>query len=77
MKARPSGYRGPGGNLTIRLLTSLDGLGINVDTGRITDLMLAELAEAPQPFNGAAVNGRPAQSRSFPLTGGASPTTTT
>ncbi len=47
MKARPTGYHGPGGNLTIRLLTSLDGLDINIDTGRITHLMLAELAESP------------------------------
>src|SRR5260370_36745865 len=47
MKARPTGYHGPGGNLTTRLLPSLDGLDINIDTGRITHLMLAELAESP------------------------------
>ena len=59
MKARPSGYQGPGGNLTIRLLTSLNGLGINIDTGRITDLMLAELTESPTVHRGRGGEGSP------------------
>jgi predicted NAD/FAD-dependent oxidoreductase len=59
MKARPTGYQGPGGNLTIRLLTSLDELGINTDTGRITHLMLAELAESPTVHRGNGGKGSP------------------
>jgi hypothetical protein len=62
VKARPTGYRGPGGNLTIRLLTSLEGLGINTDTGRITDLVLAELAESPTVHR-ATAGERPIKKR--------------
>ena len=47
LKARPAGYRGPGGNLTMKLLHSVDRLDINTDTGRIIGLELAELAESP------------------------------
>jgi predicted NAD/FAD-dependent oxidoreductase len=52
VEARRAGYQGAGGNLTIRLLTSLEELGININTGRITQLVLAELTQSPTIHRG-------------------------
>jgi protoporphyrinogen oxidase len=49
---RPAGHHGRGGNLTIRLLTSVDKLTIDTDTGRITHLTLAEVRESPTVHGG-------------------------
>jgi predicted NAD/FAD-dependent oxidoreductase len=53
IEIRPAGYHGPGGNLTIRLLTSLEKLDINIDTGRIRQLVLAELSSSPTIHRGS------------------------